>query len=370
MENPPPMRELAARIRAAFAFIATKAHALVRDSDGALSDGTLLHDTYVRWGYDPRTPEAIRETAGWWADHVENIVSLYEIPPRIRPAVAARLAEQWPWMNTPPWMEQAELRWTGDEASYRRAMWRCDGYTDLMVAEGEMERAGIIPERVMWPTNVSFDDVTSVLARAKHPDARTMADACRAGRWWIAAGGERTTLGALRPGVWSPRPEEYEPDPDPERARHGGHRIADRTFAAALHGPFHPFVASLVSWAVKTHASAHATAAPFVYPSTKVSRAATANLSTRAASGAWDVSEIAGRTGFLRVAWEGRLMAVQLSLSLDGSQDLNAEVLGALVNELSDDGLLDWLVLHMMADAQDRTGSVRWTWEEHKRLAG
>jgi len=367
------VRVFAERVRAALAFDLESGDDITIDSQGMPYSGSMVHDVFIRWGYDPRAPESVQETAEIWADHVMHVVAQFNVPARIRSAVALRLAEQWPWNDPPPSVANLPLEWTGDEPSYRRAMWRADHHSTLSTAEYLMERAKIIPPRVMWPSNISFDDVVATLERSTHPDARTVAQSCRDGRWSITLGGEATGLGVLRPGVWQLREDVNEYVPDPERK--GWLRLADAPLTAALGTFFHPFSAALVAWAEKTHTEAHRRAAPFAYPSTSVARAATAHLSAPA-RGSGDGS-LKGRAWqrrdgavFLRLAWDGRIAPMQLSLDLDGAADLSAGVLAALVNELADDGMLDWLVLHMIAEAQGRTGAMHWTWEEHKRLAG
>jgi DNA-binding XRE family transcriptional regulator len=68
----------------------------------------------------------------------------------------------------------------------------------------------------------------------------------------------------------------------------------------------------------------------------------------------------------LRVAW-GRRFVVPSEFSLSFLGTPTATVIRAVLNELKDDGLRDWLTLHRMAARQGRVGHFTWTWAEHKQ---
>lgn len=329
--------------------------------------------------YDPRNdPGAVEAMAERLASHLEAVVDAYGITPRrVRPAVCWRLAEHWPLDEIPTRTDSrgfevpahvavpyTEIGVDGypSRREYFAAVWELEGHRDAHTMEHIAERAGVITPRMVWPSNVSLDDARSILERSTHPDARVMAESFRDGRWYVAPPNTKGWLGTLRTGAFEPTPDNYAPNPE----RPGWLRIADPSFWRALGGIFNPRFASLVAWAVKTHAEAHANGA-FALPSTGHARAALAHVSTGAKPSAWEKIRLQGRRALLRVRWEGRLKPVQLALTFTNSA--SDTVLSAVLEELSDDGLLDWLVLHAMADEQGRTGEFRWTWERHRELA-
>ncbi len=360
---------LARRIRAALAYGFEVHHGV-----------TAIAASTEPGSYDPRTePGAVEAMAERLASHLEASVAAYNVPPRIRPALCWRLADHWRLDAIPERVNEhgrtipahVDVPFTSigvdgyaSRREYFAAVWELEGHRNVATMEYIAERAGRIPPRMTWPSNVSLDDVRTVLERSRDPDARVMAETFRAGRWYAVPPGARDELGELRAGVFNPRPENYAPDPE----NPGWGRITDPAFSRALRSVFNPNVAAFVAWAEKTHAAAHPRGA-FALPSTGYARAALAHIATGRKDSAWESKTRHGpRRALLRVRWEGRMKPVQLALTL--TVDLTNVVLGAVLEELSDDGLLDWLVLHAMADEQGRTGEFRWTWERHRQLAG
>lgn len=61
--------------------------------------------------------------------------------------------------------------------------------------------------------------------------------------------------------------------------------------------------------------------------------------------------------------WDGRVEPYQLGLSF--GNEFDTALVRGIIQELQDDGLRDYLILHRMAAEQGRKGAVRWTWKEH-----
>jgi hypothetical protein len=68
------------------------------------------------------------------------------------------------------------------------------------------------------------------------------------------------------------------------------------------------------------------------------------------------------------LTWWGRQQPVQLRLL--AGEPLQTSLVRAIQDELSDDGVRDWLTLHVMAERQGGSGTIRWTWTEHREIAG
>lgn len=74
------------------------------------------------------------------------------------------------------------------------------------------------------------------------------------------------------------------------------------------------------------------------------------------------------RTGNFELVWDGRRKPYQLNLLSD--EPLSAGLVKSIQAELQDDGVRDWLTFHVMAEVQGGTGDFRWSWREHRELAG
>lgn len=331
----------AKRIRAAFAHGVAVDYSPTQGIDGPENVLVDLRDA----------PSIVELMAERLAAHVEVIVASYNVPSRVRPGVCERLAEHW----------------SLDDLSGKQD----DGTRDLptilapklKTMEYQAEQAGLIAPRIEWPSNISLDDIRATLERSHDDDAKEMALSFREGRWFFATPDLFDGMGKLYPGMLLQRPKNYTFDP---KNPYGGY-FTEVSSLRLLSSIYHPRIAALVAWAEKTHREAHAKAGAITIPSSRLWRSGLAHISTGPKPSAWDSTEQRGHKVFLRVRWEGKLKPVQLALSFN--EDITNTVLGAVLEELSDDGLLDWLVLHAMADAQGRTGAVRWTWAEHRRIS-
>jgi hypothetical protein len=71
--------------------------------------------------------------------------------------------------------------------------------------------------------------------------------------------------------------------------------------------------------------------------------------------------------GVVELVWDGRRTPVQLRLDLtDDHARLDYVAVRGILRELHEDGLRDWLILHRMAGEQGASGTIRWTWADHK----
>lgn len=104
---------------------------------------------------------------------------------------------------------------------------------------------------------------------------------------------------------------------------------------------------------------------------TKPARAVIAALSTGPFTrdegpAPWANAELYRDEGRVELMWNGRPSPLQLSLRLDNGEALGREVIRGILAELQTDGVRDWLVLHRIAQEQGCTGTLRWTWAEHR----
>lgn len=291
----------------------------------------------------PFAAEVVDAMAARLAESVEAVLDLYVVPARTRSAVSARLAVHW-WLSD-----------LVDGALRERAV----GFD--VAAEVDAMRAVAVAPRMAWPLNVTLAELASVYERSRDDRAKTIAAGIRAGAWSI---------------VDPPGAEERVPYAGQHVTIEG--RVAHAE-GAAEHDASEPALrfrtAALIAWAEKSIREEQERARAFAMPSTLPARAASFAISNggRKGGGAWKGKGTIEpgerppeRRVFLRVAWGGRYaLPVQLSLSFMG--DPAVEVVRAVLNELRDDGLRDWLTLHRMAAEQGRSGRFVWTWEEHKR---
>lgn len=136
-----------------------------------------------------------------------------------------------------------------------------------------------------------------------------------------------------------------------------------------------PYCVAAVLLTLREIRDAHMRHQAFAFPTTREANAAAIALAagrkgvTRYEARNPATGKPSKRRALLRVQWEGKMLPVQLELALSGA-DVSGEALAAVLDHMADDGLRDWLALHALADAQGRTGDVRWSWSEHKRVAG
>ncbi len=333
------------------------------------------------WGWHPReNPHAHDKIVAQCVDDVEAVLTAYRYPLTRHTAMALRLAAQgrlarWHFV-TSGWLygqtvegdviELQEFPSGKDgEIAQLDPQARWDRIGSLLVLHAEINAAeeGLIPERVVWPSNISLDDVRRTIERSKDPDAQVVARSMRDGKWKVAGPDPRGGIHELYDHSIVLRPECYAPLPtNPDLAI-----IADPDLRRAASGVFWPSTAALVAWAEKVVADDQRTARPIALPASRASRVAfefmarQKALTTDERSNA--VEAIAG--GGVRVFWDGKPRGEQLTFAF-AARDATLRTAFEIVDELGAEGLRDYVILHRMAAAQGRTGTFRWTWEAHR----
>ena len=67
------------------------------------------------------------------------------------------------------------------------------------------------------------------------------------------------------------------------------------------------------------------------------------------------------------LVWGGKRIPLQLALLHDETgPSLEGAVVRGILDELAEDGVRDWIVLHRMAGEQGSTGRFRWSWADHR----
>lgn len=348
------------------AALATFEQRIRRAVERAAATGSHLTQIFHAFGFDPLAePGAVEGMAERFTAHVEKIVAAYNVPLRTRGAVLARLAEHWHFIHGPERPPMYDRPYAS-ELEFRRALWASEGAENVAAEETHGVLAGAWEPRIIWPSNVSMDDVAAVVARSDDPDAREIARSLRAGQWFTAGTNDRRGLGVYLPGTLHPRPELYEPDPDEP----GWGRIASRTLDRALGSYFHPMHAGLIAWAEKVIAEDQRSARFFPLPASQKARVPF-EVMARGGSYADGSRELwrarDDRGVVLRVVWDGKPRGEQLSLAFAVRGVVQAGVFRDILRELKAEGLRDYVILHRMAAEQGRTGRLFWTWEAHKR---
>lgn len=210
-----------------------------------------------------------------------------------------------------------------------------------------------IPWSRLEPQGITLRDVVEALQRADDAEAR---EASRVIQQTLR---DLPETHAEQP---EGRPVETEPHPYIRRALH----------AASL-AAWQPEGVASVLFTLRELRDAHARSNAFAFPTTREANAATIAISAGSKGADCEyrnpaTGERSRRRAIIRVQWEGKVLQTQLELAFNG--DVSGEALAAVLDHMRDDGLRDWLALHAMADAQGRTGEVRWSWSEHKRIAG
>lgn len=328
------------------------------------------------WGWHPReNPHAHDKIVAQCVDDVEAVLTAYRYPLTRHTAMALRLAAQWHFV-TSGWLygqtvegdviELQEFPSGKDgEIAQLDPQARWDRIGSLLVLHAEINAAeeGLIPERVVWPSNISLDDVRRTIERSNDPDAQTIVRSMRAGQWKVAAPRMHPDASAMCSGALDLRPECFTQHPtQPEFMI-----IADPDLRRAASGVFWPSTAALVAWAEKVVADDQRNARPIALPASRASRVAfefmarQKALTTDERSNA--VEAIAG--GGVRVFWDGKPRGEQLTFAF-AARDATLRTAFEIVDELGAEGLRDYVILHRMAAAQGRTGTFRWTWEAHR----
>lgn len=144
----------------------------------------------------------------WLAEHIaraiEGVLDAYRYPADNRGAMAVRLAEHWHLVEAPADQDRHLLNRELIEEGKATAL---DIYGLTMIAHIEYKamQQGKLPPRIMWPSNVSLDDVAATIERGRDPRAKIIARTVRAGLWYVA--GE--VLGMNRKDCIALRPEAY-----------------------------------------------------------------------------------------------------------------------------------------------------------------
>jgi DNA-binding XRE family transcriptional regulator len=194
-----------------------------------------------------------------------------------------------------------------------------------------------------WPIEVAVLDLVIALEKTGNAKAKTMAKWMRAGDPAAYAGHDQDpTLG--QHDQWLI-----------EHARHKGVVPDDSPFWAW------PPIGCAVIFASLRAVRDDARRPTVPIAAGKASRAALAVIS-QGPMGPWVDTQIRNET--FELVWKGSPRPYQLALPFRGS--FEASVIRGILQELHEDGLRDYLVLHRMAARAGRTGTFRWTWQEHR----
>lgn len=328
----------------------------VLDHAATVPDSRFARE-YLAHGYDPRAdPATLRAMASELAAQIDAVSAFYKVDRRIKTAVNERLAAHW-WLT-----DRAPTQDTLPRGEDPAARWEREGFTVAASAEEDAIQKGKVSALLGWPIGKTLSDLTelaAIYARANDERARTITARIQKGAWAVVDQHDKTR---------SSPPEELTP--------------AQET-AAADDATLRFRTAALVVWAEKKIREDQVRARAFAMPSTLQARAATYALTRGGKRSAWNHEEAErkklplklklgegdrpGETrAFLRVVWGRRYtVPVQFSLSFMGTP--TATLILAVLTELSEDGLRDWLTLHRMAARQGRVGHFTWTWAEHKQ---
>ena len=249
------------------------------------------------------------------------------VPTREREAVLDRpiVAERWPLLVGSAW---------------RLEDYRPDGLFAWLVILDELE--GALADGPYWPSNVAVDEVAEALERIRSPEAQRAAEALRRGNFKPGEGFGITSGTSGRKLDEAP-----------------GEIKVDATMLT--HDPH--AIAVLVSAQKQVRSDAGRRFTPI--PSNRHARAAMSAIS-RGSGGDWEAVQgsAPGRSRGMELVW-GKEHPTQYQLTL-AFDDIQTQLLTGIMNELAEDGLRDYMVLHRMAAEQERTGAVRWTWREHR----
>jgi hypothetical protein len=188
-----------------------------------------------------------------------------------------------------------------------------------------------------WPPEISPEEVAVALERTKDPEAAEVGRMLREGLFYVAD------------GRLNSRPSH--PDKPPltgARARAVASWPVD---ACAL----------VVACEREVRDDARRKVVPI--PSTKEAAAALSVIS-QGPKGPWEQMQ---RTdgGSFELVWAGERRSYQLALHF-GTPDFDVCIIKGILDELQEDGLRDWLLLHRMAAEQGRKGNFVWRWSEHR----
>lgn len=200
-------------------------------------------------------------------------------------------------------------------------------------AVGEIVLTGLLlidDVPLAWPQNVSFIDVANALETAGLYKAKAVAE-------WL----QKFSRVDVRGPFHMPAPN---------------NGVVD---------PYNALPCAIVIGAAKEAAeSGRMRVVPV--PSTKKSRAAISVVS-QGQNGPWNkeviIEQEIGKYSIVLV-WDGRPRPSQLSLNFPGP--VPTTIVRGILDELDEDGLRDYLLLHRMAAEQGRSGVFTWSWAEHR----
>jgi hypothetical protein len=84
----------------------------------------------------------------------------------------------------------------------------------------------------------------------------------------------------------------------------------------------------------------------------------------------WECPSLDEANRTLRLSYLGRNTPIQLTLELADGPDPSNDFVKMLLKQWGEDGLRNYLVTLAMSSEQGATGDFRWTWEQHRALAG
>ncbi len=321
----------------------------VLDHAATVPDSRFARE-YLAHGYDPRAdPATLSAMASELAAQIDAVSAFYKVDRRIKTAVNERLAAHWWLTDRAPTQDMLPR---GEDPAAR---WEREGFTVAASAEEDAIQKGKAPVLLGWPMNVSLAELVSAYERSRDEHARRVITMVR---------------------EWA---QSMSAPPAVSDLEHSFARMTFQSDDATLRFR----TAALVVWAEKKIREDQERARAFAMPSTLQARAATYALTRGGKRSAWNHEEAErkklplklklgegdrpGETrAFLRVVWGRRYtVPVQFSLSFMGTP--TATLILAVLTELSEDGLRDWLTLHRMAARQGRVGHFTWTWAEHKQ---
>jgi hypothetical protein len=187
-----------------------------------------------------------------------------------------------------------------------------------------------------WPPEVAPEDVAVALERTKNRDAVEMARMLREGIFYVA-NGRLNARGEGRSNA--PAVEAH--------ARAMAHWPVD-------------VCALVVACEREVRDDARRKVVPI--PSTREAAAALTVIS-QGPKGPWEQMQRTG--GTYELVWAGERRSYQLALQF-GTPDFDVCIIKGILDELQEDGLRDWLLLHRMAAEQGRKGNFVWRWSEHR----
>ena len=250
--------------------------------------------------------------------------------------------------------------------------WRLhDGYicldnddTDWTIVEAfsgaanEEYKAGLV-KPPFWPPNVSAYDVADALERTKDTHAQRIAETLRKELFYPDDGRLRG------------RPEVYTEECPPRKVYKDGQVVGEepsesrqvsRELAEAMKA--WPILACALVVSVEKAIRDDASRRRIPIPSTREAHAALTVIS-QGPNGPWLDDQQTQRGESFELVWNNTRRAYQLALDF-GTPDFDVKLVSGILEELQEDGLRDWLLLHRFAAEHGRNGKFTWRWSEHR----